>query len=278
MAAPPSSQRRVLVTGGTGTLGRHAVAALEAQGVVARVLSRRPRPADAPARREWAQANLLDGDLEPALRDADAVLHLASEKGAGDADVAGTRRLIAAAERSGTRHVVVVSIIGCDRIPLPFYASKQRIEEVVRTGRAPWTLVRVAQFHSFVERLVSAAGSLPVPAPIVSDLRFQPVDEREAADRLVEIALGPTLGDAPEIAGPELLTLGEIAASWLAETGRPATLVPVSLSAVLRGEGGEPGPAAWVGPVLEGYRAAWNTPQAARTLGRVRFVEWLRRR
>lgn len=254
------------------------VAALEERGAVARVLSRRERPADAPARREWAQADLRDGDLEPAVRDVDAVVHLASEKGAGDADVVGTRRLIATAERAGTRHLAVVSIIGCDRIPLPFYASKQRIEEAVRAGHAPWTLVRVAQFHSFVERLVAAAATLPVPAPIIADLRFQPVDEREVADRLVEIVLGPPLGDAPEIAGPQLLTLGELAAIWLSETGRPATVAPVSVATLLREEGGEPQPAAWVGPVLEGYRRAWNTPHAERTLGRVRFVDWLRRR
>ncbi len=54
----------------------------------------------------------------------------------------------------------------------------------------PWSIVRVAQFHSFVERLVAAVGSLPIPAPIAADLRFQPVDEAEVAEHLVELALG----------------------------------------------------------------------------------------
>lgn len=270
--------RRVLVTGGTGNLGGHVVTALEERGVVARILSRRARPENAPAQREWAQVDLLDGELEAALRGVDAVIHLASGKAAGDADVAATRRLLAAVERAGTRHLVVVSIIGCDRIPLPFYETKQRIEQEVRAGRAPWSLVRVAQFHSFVERLVATAGTLPVPAPIVSDLRFQPVDEREVADTLVEIALGPPLGDAPEIAGPEVLTLGEIAATWLSVTGRTATMAPVSVATLLREDGGVLQPAHWVAPVLEGYRAAWNTPHAARTLGRIPFADWLRRR
>ncbi|HET7754411.1 MAG TPA: NAD(P)H-binding protein [Anaeromyxobacteraceae bacterium] len=278
MPEPPPAQRRVLVTGGTGNLGSHVVAALEERGAIARVLSRRARPQNAPEQREWAEADLLLGELEPALRDVDAVVHLASEKGAGDADVVGTRRLLAAIERAGTRHLVVVSIIGCDRIPLPFYETKQRIEQEVRAGRAPWSLVRVAQFHSFVERLVATAGTLPVPAPIVSDLRFQPVDEREVADALVEIALGPPLGEAPEIAGPELLTLGEIAATWVSVTGRTATMAPVSVATLLGEPGGVLQPAHWVGPVLEGYRAAWNTPHAARTLGRISFADWLRRR
>ncbi len=321
----PDAVRRVLVTGGTGTLGRHVVSALEDRpGVVARVLSRRGRTPETPSGREWATADLASDPLEAALDGIDAVVHLASEKGAGEVDVVGTRRLLEAAGQAEIRHVVVISIIGCDRIPLPFYASKVRIEALTRSARVPWSIVRVAQFHSFVERLVAAPASLPVPSPIVADLRFQPVDEREVAERLVEIALGEPLGDAPEIAGPEVLTLGEIAAAWLADSGRPAALVPVPLDAFLRGSAGSwagpgapdppgvrarfPAPAgadsaptgedlapadadsapagedpvpavlAWVPAVLEGYRSGDNTPRGAATLGRVRFVDWLRRR
>ncbi|MEZ4595610.1 MAG: NAD(P)H-binding protein [Chloroflexota bacterium] len=102
-------------------------------------------------------------------------------EGCRGADVTGAQRLLAAAEAAGVRHVVVISIIGCDTIPLPFYASKMRIEALVRGSRAPWTIVRVAQFHPFVERLVATPAMLPIPAPIIADLRFQPVDEGEAA-------------------------------------------------------------------------------------------------
>jgi uncharacterized protein YbjT (DUF2867 family) len=263
--------RTVVVTGGAGTLGRHAVEALEEQGVEVRVLTRRDRPAEAPAGRGWFRADLLTDALGPALQDADAVLHLASAKGPGDADVVATSRLLTAAR--GVRHFVFVSIIGCDRIPLPFYASKTRVETLVRTSGAAWSIVRVAQFHSFVERLVRTAASVPVPAPIVADLKFQPVDEREVADLLVAIALGEPLGDAPEIAGPEVLSLGEIAEIWLQATRSPRTLLAVSLEAAAPPP---PGAEPWARPVLEGYRSAWNTPQGQRTLGKVRFADWMR--
>jgi uncharacterized protein YbjT (DUF2867 family) len=271
--------RRVLVTGGTGNLGRHVVAALDARpGVVVRIVSRRERPSGTPARHEWATTELVEGDLDTAMSDVHAVIHLASEKGSGDADVVATRRLLRAANAKGIRHAVVISIVGCDRIPLPFYASKRAIEEAVRGGGVPWTIVRVAQFHSFVERLVSAAAASPIPTPVVADLRFQPVDEQEVADRLVDLALGRAVGDAPEIAGPEVLTLAEIAALWLSVNRRPATLVPVTVSA-LAGEVASPlRPESWALGVLERYREAWNTPRAERTLGRVRFVDWLRHR
>jgi uncharacterized protein YbjT (DUF2867 family) len=240
-------------------------------------VSRRERPPDLEPAVEWSQADLVDGDLGPAVRGASAVVHLASEKGAGEADVTGTRRLLAAALLAGVRHAVVISIVGCDRIPLPFYGVKVQVEEAVRAGGVPWSIVRVTQFHSFVERLVAAAGALPIPTPIAADLRFQPVDEREVAERLVEIAQGPPLGQAPEIAGPEILTLGQIADAWLVATGRPATLVPVPLAA-LPPAAGPPSPAAWAAAVLEGYHEAWNTPQGPRTLGRVRFTDWMRSR
>jgi uncharacterized protein YbjT (DUF2867 family) len=277
MRDPPL--RRILVTGGTGNLGRHVVVALDARpGVLVRVLSRRERPSSTPAHHEWTTTDLVEGELEPAVSDLDAVIHLASEKGSGAGDVMATRRLLAAAKTKGIRHAVVISIVGCNRIPLPFYASKRAIEEAVRAGGVPWTIVRVAQFHSFVERLVSAAATSPIPTPVVSDLRFQPVDEQEVADRLVELALGPAVGDAPDMAGPEVLTLAEIAAMWLSVKGRPTTLVPVTVSALGGEVAGPLRPEPWVRGVLDGYREAWNTPRAERTLGRVRFADWLRHR
>lgn len=267
---------RVLLTGGTGVLGREVVAlAAERGDLPLRVLCRSARPAELPALVEWVQLDLLKDALEPALQGVRSVIHLASSKTSSDQDEIACRRLLAAAEACGVAHFVAISIIGCDRIPLPFYATKRAIEAAVREHRVPWSIVRVAQFHSFVERLIATAASLPIPTPFVHDLRFQPVDEREVAERLLEIALGEPLGDAPEIAGPELLSLGEIAATWLALTGRANTLVPVSVASLFESGAAE---GAWTRPVLEDYRAAWNTPHGARTLGKVRFAEWLARR
>jgi uncharacterized protein YbjT (DUF2867 family) len=269
--------RILLVTGGTGNLGRQVVAVLEQRDeATARILSRVERPPQAPATRQWFRADLLGDALEPALRDVDAVIHLASAKGTGEADVLATDRLLAAAKHACVRHFVFVSIIGCDRIPLPFYQSKMRIEQAVRVSGVPFSIVRIAQFHSFVERLVRSAATLPIPAPIAADVRFQPVDEHEVAERLLSIALGSPLEYAPEIAGPEILTLGEIAGTWLRLTGRPGTLISLPVEALVRCSATGPETEPWVRAVLEGYRAAWNTPQGPRTLGAVRFADWVR--
>jgi len=284
----PAPSRTVLVTGASGNLGRHAVAALAGRSDAScRALSRGAPPEGIGGLADWRRADLLADPLGPVLEDVDAIVHLASGKGPGDADVTATGRLLEAARAAGVRHAVVISIIGCDRIPLPFYGSKVRIEALAEASGIAHSVVRVAQFHSFVARLVAVPATLPVPAPIVADLRFQPIDEAEAAGRLVELALGPALGRAPELAGPEVLTLGRAVALWFAAAGRQPTLVPVALSEIARTRTGEPSalegpstagdaePAGWTFGVLDGYRAAWNTPQGERWLGRVTFADWL---
>lgn len=278
LAVRVRAPRRILVTGGTGTLGRHVVAYLARQPeIICRALSRRPRPAEFDPLVEWASVDLRGDPLAQSVEGVDAVIHLASGKGGGDDDVTATGRLLEAAKAGGVRHVVVISIIGCDRIPLPFYASKLRIEALAEAVGVPWSIVRVAQFHSFVARLISTPAALPVPSPIVVDLRFQPIDEAEAAAYLVDVALGPPLGRTPELAGPETLTLGRIAALWFAAAGRPSTLLPVPLAVIARAPAAELSNPAWTLDVLSGYEAGWNTPQGDRRLGSVTFAEWLQR-
>ena len=105
----------VLVTGGTGTLGRHAVRLLQERGHEVRSLSRRGGT---------HRGDLSTGAGVPeALAGAELVLHAASDarRRFGRADPALTRNLLAAARGAGVRHLLYVSIVGIDRIPYPYY-------------------------------------------------------------------------------------------------------------------------------------------------------------
>ena len=102
MAAP------VLVTGGTGTLGRLVVPRLRAAGREVRVLSRR--------RRELGEGiEVVTGDLatgegiEPAVDGAGTIVHCAGSS-KGDEDKA--RNLVRAASRAGAAHLVYISVVG----------------------------------------------------------------------------------------------------------------------------------------------------------------------
>ena len=109
---------RVLVTGGTGTLGRPAVEHLLDRGHEVRVLSRRSSPA-LPHGAAAVHGDLSTGaGIAAAVEGVDAVLHAASNTGIGlgRGDVAGTQRLLDAARSAGVAHLLYVSIVG---IPLP---------------------------------------------------------------------------------------------------------------------------------------------------------------
>ena len=212
--------RPVLVTGGTGTLGRALVHTLLDAGRPVRVLSRRPRTPSVPDGVEWVVGDLLTGEgLDAALSGVAAVVHCASNPRKPDEDVAAAERLVIAAQRTGAPHVVYISIVGIDRVPLPYYRAKLRVEEVLEAGAVPLTILRTTQFHDFVASLLGTCVLGPV-ALVPRGISIQPVDVREVALRLAELAVGPAAGRVDDIGGPQVLTVDELMRTFLAATGR----------------------------------------------------------
>src|SRR5689334_16740998 len=126
----------VLVTGGTAQLGRAVVDLLGATGRPVRVLSRS-------AAEGRVRGDLATGaGLAEATAGVGAIVHCASNpRDARAVDVDGTRRLLDAAHAQGRPHVVYVSIVGVDRIPVPYYAAKLAAERIVAESGLPWTIL-----------------------------------------------------------------------------------------------------------------------------------------
>ncbi|SFL15581.1 Uncharacterized conserved protein YbjT, contains NAD(P)-binding and DUF2867 domains [Geodermatophilus ruber] len=184
-------------------------------------------------------------DLAPALRDAEVVVHAASDP-RGDTwqvDVAGTRRLVQAVDRDRVRHLVYVSIVGVDRIPYSYYRAKFAAEQVLLASGLPVTLLRITQFHDFVDELLATARRGPI-LPVPMGWRIRPVDVGEAAAHTVQVALGSPSGDVVEYSGPEELTAADVAREWAAarEPGARVVSAPVPgrLSAAVRDGGALP--------------------------------------
>ncbi|MGK5679936.1 SDR family oxidoreductase [Actinoplanes sp. URMC 104] len=213
----------VLVTGAGGLLGTATVPRLTANGYGVRPMSRSARPG-------WVTADLRTGKgLADAVRGADAVVHLASSpRGARRTDVAGTRRLLAAARAAGVKHLLFVSIVGVDRVPLPYFRAKLAVERDIARSGVPFTILRSAQFHPFAEDLLAASARL---GPLLIDPAFlaQPVDVGDVADRIAALLAGPADGRTVEFAGPRVLTFGEAAATWLAARGDRRRVVRMRL-------------------------------------------------
>lgn len=193
----------VLVTGGTGTLGRPTVARLRERGHDVRVLSRR-------AGHAHAIGNLSTGaGLEEAFDGVSSVVHCATTR---FRDIAQTETLIDAAERAAVEHVVFVSIVGVDDIPYFYYRDKVASEQALIASDLPLTILRATQFHDFVAGFLRPQRHLPVL--MVPELPVQPIAVEEVADRLVQLAEGPPLGRVDDIGGPQLLSMLEAAREW----------------------------------------------------------------
>ncbi|AUI51362.1 SDR family oxidoreductase [Arthrobacter crystallopoietes] len=213
----------VLLTGGTGALGRAVEPALLERGHTVRLLSRREPPAGrGPG--TWVRGDLQTGDgLDTAAHGVDTIIHCATSNGRGD--IRSTENLIAAARKAGNPHLIYVSIVGVDSIPMSYYRAKFEAEQRVETSALPWTILRAAQFHKLVFALFAAQRRLPlVFAP---DLLFQPIDVRDVAAHLAELAAAGPAGRAPDIGGPEILSAEEIARLTLESLGVRRRVVPL---------------------------------------------------
>jgi uncharacterized protein YbjT (DUF2867 family) len=223
----------ILLTGGTGTLGRLVLPQLLNAGRVVRVLSRSSRPAGADA--EFVTGDLATGEgIEAAVAGAGIVVHCA---GTSKGDDVKAQHLVRAAARAGTRHVVFISVVGADRVPqasavdramFGYFGSKLAAERVIADSGVPWTTLRATQFYDLILMVARAMARLPV-IPVPSGMRFQPVDTAEVAARLAELALGEPAGLVPDMAGPRVYPLGDLIRSYLRASGKHRPLVPLWL-------------------------------------------------
>ena len=164
--------------------------------------------------------------IEAAVDGAEIIVHCA---GSSKGDEDKTRNLVRAASRAGTRHLVYISVVGADRVPVVsgidramfgYFASKLAAERVVADSGLPWTTLRATQFHDLILMVAQQMTKLPV-IPVPAGFRFQPVDTGEVAGRLVELALGRPAGLVPDMAGPRVYTHGRSAPQLPA--GSPAS-------------------------------------------------------
>jgi uncharacterized protein YbjT (DUF2867 family) len=224
----------VLVTGGTGRLGQRLLGPLQAAGHEVRQMSRRGTGPGG------VRGDLATGrDVATALAGAELVVHAASDP-RGDpwqVDVAGTRRLVEAVDRSRLRHLVYVSIVGVDRIPYSYFRAKFAAEQVLLASGLPVTLLRVAQFHHFVDDMLDTARRGPV-LPVPMGWRLQPVDIDEVAGHIAHVVGDRPAGGVVEYGGPEELSAADLARAWAAARAPGvhvvATPVPGKVSAAFR--------------------------------------------
>jgi uncharacterized protein YbjT (DUF2867 family) len=235
----------VLVTGGTGHLGRDLVARLKGSHQV-RVLARSPG-SDPDV--EWVRGDLATGEgIAEALARIQTVIHAATLSPAArrgyfvpkdlwsspaEVDREGTGRLLDEAAAAGIGHFIYVSIVGIDKPRVPYLRRKLEAENLVSSGPVPWSIARATQFHWLQDRLLGRMAQLPV-LPLPSNLPMEAVDTTDFADYLVQCVRNGPSGRLPDFGGPEVLTFAEAFDQWRDIRARQVRTLPFPLPQVIR--------------------------------------------
>jgi uncharacterized protein YbjT (DUF2867 family) len=219
------------VIGGTGLIGSQVVKDLNAAGHEA-----------VPHSKSTGVDVIAGQGLDEALTGADVVVNLTNSPTFDDASLAFFRtsmdNLLAAAEKAGVGHFVILSIVGTDRVPeMDYYRAKTLQEKILADGPIPYSIVRATQFMDFMDAVLSwtaDADTVRLPATPI-----QPIASGDVADAVAEVAAGPPLNGIRNIAGPEIFPLDELGRITLSRKGDPRTVVTdptAGMFAVVKGD------------------------------------------
>src|SRR5438270_4065389 len=205
------------VIGGTGLIGSRVVENLNAAGhqAVPHSLS--------------TGVDIITGQrLEAAVAGADVVINLTNSPTFDDASLAffqtSMDNLLAASEKAGVGHFVILSIVGVDQVPdLDYYRAKLLQEDILKAGPVPYSIVRATQFFEFMDGVMSWTAdenTVRLPATLI-----QPMAAADVARAVADVSMGTPLYGTRNVAGPEVFALDELGKITLAARGDMRTIV-----------------------------------------------------
>lgn len=241
---------KIAVAGGTGKTGRRVVERLRDQGHQPVILAR-----------AHGVDLLANTGIDAALHGVDAVIDVVdfatmNANKARESFGTATANLLAAEQRNGVQHHVALSIIGIDRATTGYYRGKLRQEELIKAAAVPWTILRASQFHEFADQVLA---QLPGPVAPVPKMKSQPIAVDEVAAHLVGLAVGEPQQMAPELAGPQVESVVDMARRVVRRRGQHRLVVPLRI----------PGAAG------KGMAHGALLPTGPGPRGRQTFAEWL---
>jgi uncharacterized protein YbjT (DUF2867 family) len=193
---------KIVVIGGTGLIGSKLVTILGARGHEAMAAS------------PSSGVNTVTGEgLVEALRGSDVVVDVSNSPSFEDGAALSffehsTRNLLAEATAEDVRHLVILSVVGTDRLQQSgYFRAKLVQEEMIEASSLPYSIVRSTQFFEFLDRISKSGGA-------TDDLRLspaliQPIQSDDVAAALADVATAPAIDGIIEIAGPDAKGLSE---------------------------------------------------------------------
>jgi uncharacterized protein YbjT (DUF2867 family) len=206
---------KVLVTGATGTVGSEVVKALLQRGADVRAFARKhPEPGTFPRAVEIAGGDLSDPvSVAEALKGVDKLFLLI-----GNVPDEFTQALTAygLAKKAGLKHVTYLSVFKADQfLEVPHFGAKYAVEEAIRVGGVPYTILRPGYFVQNERQLkpvLTGPGLYPVPA---GNHGLAVVDVRDIAEAsAISLTAKGHEGQTYDLVSSEMLTGPAAAATW----------------------------------------------------------------
>ena len=244
--------QKIVITGGTGFVGRNVCERLFAQDPEARLVVPSRRRSNGRALQVLPSVDLLPCNVHDAaalpglLAGADALVHLVAilHGSAADFDrvhVQLPRQLAAACGAAGVKRVVHVSALGvAANAPSAYLRSKAAGEAAWQAAAQQFgfglTVLRPSVIFGADDRFTNLFASLQRLLPVLplagAAARFQPVWVGDVAQAVVQALAAPQApGPVIECAGPEVLTLQQIVqqVGEMAGCRRPVLPLPEGL-------------------------------------------------
>jgi uncharacterized protein YbjT (DUF2867 family) len=208
---------KVLVIGATGRVGTEVVKALLLRGAGVRAFTRKqPRPGTFPDAIEIALGDLNDPlSIAEAMKDVDKLFLLIGREGV-PVELTQAVTAYGLAKKAGLKHVTFVSVFKADQfLEVPHFANKNAVEEAIRAGGMPYTILRPAYFaqneRSFKSEL-TGLGVYPVPA---GNQGLAVVDLRDLAEAAaISLTEEGHNGKTYDLVSSEMLHGPDAAATW----------------------------------------------------------------
>jgi len=214
----------ILVTGGSGFIGRRVVARLVDGGHRVRVVARGQRGGDLPESVEVARGSVVSGEgLAEAMDGAEKVVHLvAIIRETGDQSFEsviwrGTERVVEAAKVAGVKKFVYVSAIGAQDNPTyPYLQAKWQAERAVARSGLNHAILRPSIVFGEGDEFINALASLVrynplVPVAGTGKTRFQPIWVEDLVTCIVAcVEEDAHCGEVLEVGGPEHLSYDQM--------------------------------------------------------------------
>jgi uncharacterized protein YbjT (DUF2867 family) len=215
---------KVLVTGATGTVGSELVKALLQRGAEVRAFTRtQPKPGRFPAMVEIALGDLTEPvSVTEAMKGVDALFLLI---GNVPDEFTQAPTAYGLAKKAGLKHVTYLSVFKADQFPeVPHFAVKAAVEEAIRAGGTPYTILRPGYFVQNERRLKSVLtgpGLYPIPA---GNQGLAAVDVRDIAEAAaISLTEAGHAGKTYDLVSSEMLTGPGAAATWSKLLGKKIT-------------------------------------------------------